>query len=133
MDAKKLLVSAVSAMNKAYAPYSHFKVGAALLCGSGKVYTGCNIENASYSVTVCAERVALFEAIKCGEREFKGMCIIGGKNGNINTFCYPCGVCRQALSEFCNGEFEILLYNGSEFRSVMLENLIPHSFGGKLL
>ena len=120
---KKLLVSAVSAMNKSYSPYSGFRVGAALLCSNGKIYTGCNIENASYSLTVCAERTALLEAVKCGERDFVSICIIGGRNGQINDFCYPCGACLQTLSEFCTGDFKIILHNGIDFKTVTLDEL----------
>ena len=130
---KKLLVAAVSAMNRSYSPYSHFKVGAALLTKNGKIYTGCNIENASYSMTVCAERTALFEAIKSGERDFDSICIIGGKNGQINDYCYPCGACRQVLSEFCSDDFKIILFNGNGFKHITLGELFPHSFGGDVL
>lgn len=130
MDDKGLLVAAVAAMNRSYSPYSNFKVGAALLCKSGKVYTGCNIENAAYSETICAERTALFEAVKSGERDFECICIIGGKRGVISDFCYPCGSCRQVLSEFCDDSFKILLFDGSDFKTVTLGEILPFSFGG---
>ncbi len=133
MDNKNLLVAAVSAMNKSYSPYSNFKVGASLLCKNGKVYVGCNIENAAYSETICAERTAIFEAIKRGERNFECLCIVGGKAGNIADFCFPCGSCRQVLSEFCNESFKIVLFNGSEFKTVTLGELLPSSFGGAIL
>ena len=133
MDNKKMLVAAVSAMNKSNSPYSKFKVGAALLCKNGKIYTGCNIENASYSETICAERVALFEAVKNGEREFESICIVGSKNGKILNFCYPCGACRQVLSEFCYGSLKVLLFNGNEFKTIALDDLLPNSFGGEYL
>ncbi len=128
-----MLINAVSAMNKAYMPYSGFCVGAALLCKNGKIYTGCNIENAAYSETVCAERTAFFEAVKNGEREFEAICIIGGKKGEINDFCYPCGACRQVMSEFCNDDFKILLFNGHEFKTYTLKDLLPRRFGGELI
>ena len=133
MDEKRMLIAAVSALNKSYSPYSGFRVGAALLCKSGKIYLGCNIENASYSNTVCAERTAFFEAIKCGENDFEGICIVGGRNGIINSFCYPCGSCRQVMREFCKNDFKILLYNGTEFKTFTLSELLPYSFGGELL
>ncbi len=128
-----MLVAAVGTMNRSYSPYSCFKVGAALLCKNGKIYTGCNIENASYSSTVCAERTAMLEAVKNGEREFAGLCIIGGKNGKISDYCYPCGTCRQVLSEFCSDDMEILLFNGEEFKTITLGELLPHGFGREML
>lgn len=133
MYRKQLLVHAVSAMNNSYSPYSNFKVGAALLCRNGKIYSGCNIENASFSATACAERSAVFEAVKKGERDFTALCVVGGKNGNISDYCYPCGVCRQVLSEFCNEEFKVILFNGSEFKELTLGDLLPHSFGGEMI
>lgn len=133
MDNKKMLVAAVAAMNKSYSPYSNFKVGAALLCKNGKIYTGCNIENAAYSETICAERTALFEAVKSGEFEFECLCVIGGKNGKILDYCFPCGSCRQVLSEFCDDTFKILLFNGYEFKQYTLGDLLPFSFGGEIL
>ena len=130
MEPKRMLVAAVSAMNRSYSPYSSFKVGAALLCKNGKIYTGCNIENAAFSETVCAERTALFEAVKSGERKFECLCVVGGKGGKITDYCYPCGACRQVLSEFCDKSLEILLFNGSEFKTITLSELLPNSFGG---
>ena len=130
---KKLLVSAVSAMNKSYSPYSRFKVGAALLCSNGKIYSGCNIENASYSLTICAERTALFEAVKCGERDFLALCVIGGKNGQITDYCFPCGACLQVLSEFCPKDMKVILHNGTEFKMISFGELFPNAFGGDML
>lgn len=101
MKYEDLAFEAKKAMENAYSPYSHFSVGAALLCRSGKVYTGCNIENASYTPTVCAERVAFFKALSDGEREFEAIAIAGGANGNVSAETAPCGVCRQVMSEFC--------------------------------
>jgi cytidine deaminase len=117
----ELIKKAKEAQKGAYAPYSSFHVGAALLTKSGKIYTGFNIENSSYSATVCAERVALFTALNSGEREFSAIAIVGDSES-----CPPCGVCRQVLSEFCDGEFEIILENGSIFT---LSELLPFSFG----
>ena len=97
----KLMEIAVKAREMSYSPYSNFRVGAALLGKSGKVYTGCNVENAGYTPTNCAERTALFKAISEGEHEFSAIAIVGGLGENISEFCAPCGVCRQALSEFC--------------------------------
>ena len=98
MKYEDLAFEAKKAMENAYSPYSHFSVGAALLCRSGKVYTGCNIENASYTPTVCAERVAFFKALSDGEREFEAIAIAGGANGNVSAETAPCGVCRQVMS-----------------------------------
>ena len=127
-DYKSLIAAALAASKKAYAPYSGFFVGAALQTKSGKIYTGCNIENAAYSATVCAERVALFSAVKEGEREFSAIAIVGGKNGEITGFCPLCGVCRQVISEFCDGDFKIVLWNGKEASVYTLKELLPLAF-----
>lgn len=112
-----------------YTPYSSFKVGAALLTNSGKVFTGCNIENSAFSPTVCAERVAIFKAVSEGEKDFKAIAIVGGQHGVIKDFCPPCGVCRQVMSEFCDKSFEILLANGNnEIKKYKLNELLPLSF-----
>ena len=95
MEARELLAMAYEARERSYAPYSHFRVGAALLTKSGKVYKGCNIENAAYTPTNCAERTAFFKAVSEGEREFTAIAIVGGKEGEACDFCAPCGVCRQ--------------------------------------
>lgn len=125
----ELILQAEQAMKNAYAPYSGFTVGAALLAKSGKVYTGCNVENASFGVTNCAERTALFKAVSEGEREFITIAIVGGKGGQIGDFCYPCGVCRQALSEFTDISFKILLKNGEgDIISTTLYDLLPNAF-----
>ena len=125
----ELMKHAVEARKKAYAPYSGFYVGAALLTGSGKVYMGCNIENASYTPTNCAERTAFFKAVSEGEREFEAIAIVGGKGEEPSTLCAPCGVCRQVMAEFCDGDFRIVLgtLDGIEVRS--LKELLPLSFG----
>lgn len=128
MTNKELVNIAIDAMNRAYAPYSGFFVGAALLAESGKVYIGCNIENSSFSVTNCAERTALFTAVANGERKFKAIAIAGGKNGEITAPCAPCGVCRQALSEFCSKEFKILLAKPDGYDEYTLNELLPQSF-----
>lgn len=115
-------------MQLSYSPYSGFKVGAALLCGDGEIYTGCNIENAAYSPTNCAERTAFFKAVSEGKRDFKAIAIVGGKDGEISDFCYPCGVCRQVMAEFCDGDFEIITTDSKEIKSHTLKELLPESF-----
>ena len=106
----KLVQEAFEIRKKAYAPYSHFKVGAALLCKDGKVYLGCNIENGAFSPTICAERVAFVEAIKNGERDFNAIAIVTGpENAEIYEMGSPCGVCRQFMSEFCEDDFKIIM------------------------
>ena len=117
-----------SARKKSYSPYSHFKVGAALLTKSGKVYEGCNIENAGYSATNCAERTAIFKAVSEGEREFEAIAIVGGREGEIAPFCAPCGVCRQVIAEFCPKDFKIVLGNKDKFEVYTLETLLPFAF-----
>ena len=103
--ASLLVEKAILARDTAYAPYSNFAVGAALLCADGSIYTGANIENSSFTPTICAERVAFFNAIHEGQRDFTAIAIVGGKAGeNISELCPPCGVCRQVMSEFCKGE-----------------------------
>lgn len=128
MNSKILIAKAVEAMENAYAPYSSFKVGAALLSKSGRVFTGCNIENASYSPTCCAERTAFFKAVSEGEKEFTAIAVVGGKDEEINSFCSPCGVCRQVMSEFCEKDFMIILSNGKLTKAHTLEKLLPESF-----
>ncbi|MBO7364440.1 MAG: cytidine deaminase [Lachnospiraceae bacterium] len=126
-----LCAAAADAMARAYAPYSGFRVGAALLSSSGKVYTGCNIENASYSPTVCAERTAFFKAVSEGERAFVKMAVCGGKDGVITGACPPCGVCRQVMAEFCDGGFGILAVRGTAplvYDRYTLDGLLPARF-----
>jgi cytidine deaminase len=125
--------AAVDAREFAYAPYSDFRVGAALLCKNGKVYTGCNIENASYSPTNCAERTAFFKAVSEGERDFRAIAIVGNMKDavpDIKEFVSPCGVCRQVMAEFCNpGEFKIILANRPDnYRVYTLMELLPLGF-----
>lgn len=128
MDEKTLMSIAEKARKTAYAPYSKYKVGCALLAKSGKVYTGINIENASFSPTNCAERTAFFKAVSDGEREFIAIAICGGKNEKADDTCSPCGVCRQVMAEFCTGEFEIILGNIEKIQKFTLSQLLPLSF-----
>lgn len=127
----KLIEAATEAMGRAYTPYSHFQVGAALLTGTGRIYLGCNIENAAYTPTNCAERTAFFKAVSEGEREFEAICIIGGKNGVANGVTAPCGVCRQVMREFCDPKtFRIILPDGADsYQEFLLEELLPLGFG----
>ncbi len=129
MTDKELIKAAIAAREMAYAPYSGFRVGAALLGKSGKVYSGCNVENAGYSPTNCAERTALFKAVSEGEREFLSIAIVGGRYENIADFCAPCGVCRQALAEFCDKDFRIVLGTEERLQVFTLEQLLPFAFG----
>ena len=129
MTDQQLLEMAKSAMQFAYAPYSGFLVGAALLCDDGTVYCGCNIENASFGVTNCAERTALFKAISEGKRHFQAIAVIGGQNGVCSDSITPCGMCRQALSEFCKDDFRIVLGDDSgSIKTMTLGNLLPGAF-----
>lgn len=129
MTPEKLISFAVEAMGKAYAPYSGFRVGAALLCSDGTVYTGCNIENAAYSPTNCAERTAVFKAVSEGHRDFTAIAVCGGKNGEITKICTPCGVCRQVLGEFCKDDFPVYLAGKGGYKILTLGELLPYSFG----
>jgi len=116
-------------LNFSYSPYSHFCVGAALLCADGTIYTGCNIENAAYGPSNCAERTAIFKAVSEGKKDFVAIAIVGGKNGVIEDFCPPCGVCRQVLAEFCKKDFLILLKDKkNQVKEFTLEQLLPESF-----
>ena len=131
MTDKELMIAANEARKFAYTPYSHFKVGAALLTKSGKLYTGCNIENSSYTPTVCAERTAVFKAVSEGESDFAVIAVVGGKEENPLEFCSPCGVCRQALAEFFGADFRILLGNPEKFQSYTVDEILPFSFTKK--
>ena len=131
MTPEALLDLAKEAMMRAYAPYSGFFVGAALLTRSGKVYQGCNIENAAHTPTCCAERTAFFKAVSEGEREFAAIAVVGGRQGEITGLFPPCGVCRQVMQEFCGPDF--LIYLGKEnnqFMTVTLKDLLPFGFSG---
>ena len=126
---EKLIKKAIEMLNFSYAPYSNFHVGAALLTSEGKIYTGCNIENAAYGPSNCAERTAIFKAVSEGKKEFEAIASVGGKNGKIENFCPPCGVCRQVLAEFCKKDFEIVLAKSkNEYKIMTLEQLLPESF-----
>ena len=123
-----LIALAAEMTRHSYAPYSHFHVGAALLCRDGRVWTGCNIENAAFGPTVCAERVAFFSAIRDGARDFERIAVVGGEEGRIMSFTYPCGVCRQVMREFCGDDFAVIVSDGKEIREIALGDLLPHSF-----
>lgn len=131
MDRRKLIQEAINALPGAYVPYSHFHVAAALLCKDGSIYTGINIENASYTPTVCAERSAFFRAVNEGKRDFEAIAICGGKDGKLVDYCAPCGVCRQVMREFCDpGTFKVILARSQEeYREFTLEQLLPMGFG----
>lgn len=130
MTEKELAALAIEAMQKAYAPYSGYTVGAALLTTSGRVFTGCNIENASFTPTVCAERTAVFKAVSEGVREFAMLAVAGGKNGQVQGAFPPCGVCRQVLAEFCGPDFPVLIVKGAEeWERTTLSALLPLAFG----
>lgn len=128
---ERLIDTAIEQLKFSYTPYSNFKVGAALLTKSGKIYTGCNIENASYTPTNCAERTAFFKAVSEGVRDFQAICIVGGKNGKLTEYTAPCGVCRQVMMEFCNPKtFQIILAVDKErYEIYTLEELMPLGFG----
>ncbi len=129
LTGEQLLEKAKEAMAGAYAPYSNFFVGAALLCEDGTIYTGCNIENAAFGVSNCAERTALFKAVSDGHRKFTAIAIVGGRNGVIDDYCYPCGVCRQALSEFVDKSFKFYFTNDKgDISSMTFSDLLPYAF-----
>lgn len=131
MDKKELIRLALEAREMAYVPYSNYMVGAALLTKAGKVYKGCNIENASYTPTNCAERTAFFKAVSEGEREFVAIAIVGGYAGAPTDYAYPCGVCRQVMMEFCDPkEFRVITaVSEEEYLDKTLEEMLPHGFG----
>lgn len=129
---KELIVSAMEARKRSYSPYSHYQVGAALLTESGQIVTGCNIENAAYTPTNCAERTAFFKAVSEGITDFRAIAIVGSPEGDALTqYAYPCGVCRQVMMEFCNpSDFQIVVAKSeAEYRVMMLEELLPEGFG----
>ncbi len=130
MDKKELVKEALAAREFAYTPYSNFSVGAALLCKDGTVFRGCNIENAAYTPTSCAERTAIFKAVSEGQREFSAIAIVGGPAGTPPVdFCYPCGVCRQVIAEFCRRDFKIYIAKSEdEIREYSLDDILPHAF-----
>ena len=129
MTEVELIRLAKDAMQHAYAPYSGFKVGAALLTADGKVYPGCNIENAAYTPSNCAERTAFFKAVYAGERDFTAIAVVGGKDGVIEDVFPPCGVCRQVMQEFCGPDFMIYMGRADDsFVAVRLEDFLPYGF-----
>ena len=132
MTEKQLCDMAVAMLERSYVPYSHFPVGAALLCRDGTVFTGCNIENAAYGATVCAERTAFFKAVSEGEREFTAIAIAGGISGEAPVeYAYPCGICRQVMQEFCRDDFVIYVVNSEQdYQRYTLKELLPFGFGG---
>lgn len=131
MEEKSLIRAAMEARRKAYAPYSNFGVGAALLTESGKVYPGCNVENASYGATNCAERTAVFRAVSEGERHFSAIAIAGGMRDKEPVYAYPCGICRQVLREFCDPDqmWVIVAKSETDYKKMKLSELLPESFG----
>ncbi|MEF9865321.1 MAG: cytidine deaminase [Oscillospiraceae bacterium] len=136
MDDKALISEAFKAREASYSPYSNFMVGAALLCKNGNIYHGCNIENAAYTPTNCAERTAFFKAVSNGEREFAAIAIVGAPKDATESefgYAYPCGVCRQVMEEFCSAEtFRVITArSASEYLACTLAELLPHGFGPK--
>lgn len=132
-DVTELITAALQARNMAYTPYSHYRVGAALLTADGKVYQGSNIENASYGATNCAERTAFFKAVSEGEHDFKAIAIAGGLEGeNPTDYAYPCGICRQVMQEFCRDDFQVIVAKSTEeYQCYPLSELLPFGFGGE--
>ena len=125
-----LIDQAIGMMDYSYAPYSHFHVGAALLAKNGSVYGGCNIENAAYTPSNCAERTAFFKAVSEGERDFAAIALCGGLKGVVKDYCAPCGVCRQVMREFCKPDFKIILVKSEEeWKVYTLSQLLPEGFG----
>jgi cytidine deaminase len=128
-----LMASAVTAREFSYSPYSGYRVGAALLGADGRIYTGCNIENAGYSPTNCAERTAVFKAVSEGVREFCAIAVVGGSSDTLDAACTPCGVCRQVLAEFCEPDMPVILGTPEEMRVLTLGELLPFAFTKKNL
>lgn len=134
MTDRELVDLCIKARENSYSPYSKFCVGAALLTKSGKVYTGCNVENASYGACTCAERTAISKAVSDGEREFEAIAICGALHGDkIREPVAPCGICRQTMAEFCDGDFRVLLAKDGGFESYKLSELLPLSFNKEAL
>ena len=134
INRQELIETALKMRRMSYTPYSHWNVGAALLTASGKIYTGCNIENAAFTPTNCAERTAFFKAVSEGERDFVAIAIAGGPDGQWDDlpFCSPCGVCRQVMSEFCTDDFKIILAKSeTEYITYTLPECLPMRFGPK--
>lgn len=135
MKLKELMQAALDARSMAYAPYSHYRVGAALLTKSGKIYQGGNIENASYGATNCAERTAFFKAVSEGERAFWAIAIAGGIEGKEPVdYAYPCGICRQVMQEFAGNDFQIIVVKSvNDYKEYTLAEIFPAGFGGDSL
>ena len=126
-----LISRAKEVRKNAYAPYSHFRVGAALLTADGRIYAGCNVENASFTPTICAERTAFFKAVYDGHRDFVAIAVCGGKDGVISGAFPPCGVCRQVMREFCEDDFLIHMVDAESFETRTLAEILPFSFNAK--
>ena len=132
MKTEELIAMAVEAMGHAYVPYSGYKVGAALLCADGSVYCGCNIENAAYTPSNCAERTAFFKAVYDGHRDFTAIAVCGGKDGVLSGIFPPCGVCRQVMAEFCKDDFKLIIGKSpEEYEEYTLDDILPHMFSEK--
>ncbi len=133
INVKELINTALEMRKKSYTPYSNFNVGAALLAENGTVYTGCNVENAGFTATNCAERTAFFKAVSEGVKDFKAIAIVGGpKDAAQLDYCPPCGVCRQVMSEFCRDDFQIIIARSeTEYKIMTLPEIIPERFGPK--
>ena len=133
IDYSMLVKEALEARKKAYTPYSKFKVGAALLTKDGNIVRGCNIENAAYSPTNCAERTAIFKAVSEGIMDFKAIAIVGGNESEtdvLSDYAYPCGVCRQVMREFCESDFEVIVGKSvNEYKVFRLDEILPNGFG----
>lgn len=123
-----LIELAREAAKKSYSPYSGFKVGAALLCSDSTVFTGCNVENASFGAANCAERTAIFSAVASGHREFSRIAIVGTSDGSFKKFTPPCGICRQVLGEFCDKDFQIILFDGENVKALTIDEILPYPF-----
>ena len=134
-DREKLIQLALENIKNSYAPYSNYNVSAAVLMGSGKIYTGVNVENASYPAGICAERNAIFHAVECGERKITAIAIVGGPNYQVKNYCAPCGICRQVMREFCNPQDMrvIIAKSTTDYKEMSLEELLPLSFGPEAL
>lgn len=132
---RELIRVAIENQKNSYAPYSHFNVSAAALMGSDKIYTGVNVENASYPAGICAERNAVFHAAACGERELKAIAIVGGPDYTIKDYCAPCGICRQVMREFCDPKkmHVIIAKSETDYKDMLLDELLPESFGPEML
>ncbi len=135
MDKTKLIQAALDCLENSYAPYSGYNVSAAVLCSSGKVYTGVNVENASYPAGICAERNAISHAVACGEKELTAIAIVGGADFTPSDYCPPCGICRQVMREFCDPEKLVVIFARSvtNYKEMTLGQLLPESFGPQML